>query len=133
MTTPIPDLIGYIFSYKGSFWKILGPKKEGYGRMGYAPKYYPVVKCTKHGKEFQSRNSFSADMVEKLYLEGAMVKCGLTEDVKVSTAGKASGARKRRITHLETELNNILKELNRLLEQEKAPYEHKLTLVDVTR
>ena len=101
MTTPIPDLTGYIFSYKGSFWKVRGPKRDGYsyGRVGNsAPKYYPVVKCTKHGKEFQSRNNFSAAMVEKLYLEGAMVKCGLTEDVKVSTAGKASGARKRRIT-----------------------------------
>lgn len=132
MNSPIPDLTGYIFEYKGGYWKIQSPKHAGYSSYSNPPTYYPVIKCTKHGKEFQSRNSIVAEVVEKIYLEGSMVKCGLTEDVKVSTAGKESGARKRRINHLEAELGTMIKELNKLLEQEKAPYRHKLTMVDVT-
>lgn len=110
------DLTNYIFQYKTSFWKILGPKRLGY--RGY--ENYPAVKCTKHGKEFQSSTHFSADMVEKLYTEGKMVRCGLTEDVKVSTDGKASGIRKRRIQHIEYEVKSMIDELNKLLEKEGA-------------
>ncbi len=131
MSKTYPDLTGYIFERNG-YWKITGPAQ----RLGYyagSSFSFPVVKCTKHGKEFSRRDGYGADTVMQLHLQGLTVKCGLTEDVKVSTDGKASGARKRRIKHLEAELASILKEVNGLLQQEKAPYEHKLTVVDIQR
>lgn len=130
MTNPIPDLTGYIFKDPdgANHWKITGAKfTYTWGDR------YPTIKCTKLGKEFTRCNKHVASMIEQLYRDGMLVKCGLTEDVKVSTDGKASGIRKRRIQHLEAELNTLLAEVNKLLAQEKAPYEHKLTVVDIER
>lgn len=127
MTNAVPDLTGYIFQRGKSYWKILGLKRTGYEN-------YPVVKCTKYGKEFQSSAYYSAAFIEKQYAEGTMTKCVLKgEALEVSTAGKASGIRKRRIQHLEADIANQLKELNKLLEQEDAPFRYEfkeLTLIE---
>jgi hypothetical protein len=130
MNKTVPDLTGYIFQRDKSYWKILGPKRAGY--RGY--ENYPVVKCTKYGKEFQSSTYYSADFIEKQYAEGTMTKCVLKgEALEVSTAGKASGIRKRRIQHLEADIAHQLKELNKLLEQEDAPFRYEFKELTLTR
>lgn len=127
MSAAILDLTGWIFKHKTSYWKIMGPARNSYGSK--TPDTYPVIKCTKTGKEFTGCNGFSIDFVMKLYNAGEMSKCELTENVEVSTAGQESGIRKRRIQHLEAELSSALKEVNQLLAEERGKYRYNLTVV----
>lgn len=93
------DYTGYIFKYEQSFWKVTGPKRDG---VGYG-KYYPVIKCNKHGKTFTKVTGFTDTYVEDQVRKGNAWKFSeITE--KVSTAGKAEGTRKRRIKHLEAKI-----------------------------
>lgn len=109
MTVPV----GTIFNASGSTWKTTGPKRFALG--GHS---YPVIKCTKYGKEFKETNGFSANLVECRYREGHTTQCVLKENVKVSTEGEASGKRKRRIQFLEAEIAAYTKELEELYRQE---------------
>lgn len=110
------DLTNYIFYHDDyhSYYKITGNWYGTDQRRGY----YPCIKCTKHGKEFTATTSWSCSLIDRLFAEGKMVRCGLTEDVKVSTAGAASGARKRRIQWIEAEMRTLTAELERLKEEE---------------
>lgn len=103
----------------GGYWKVEGEKRKSYG-SGFS---YPVIKCTKYGKEFSGRNGFSDTHVDKLVAEGKTWKA--TDHTKVSKAGQQAGILKRKILHLEAriaadtaELNNTMAELTALIDKE---------------
>ena len=54
-----PDLTGLIFkdNKNGSLWKIRGPAEKGY-TCGCV---YPIVKCTKNGKEYLNSTRYSVE------------------------------------------------------------------------
>lgn len=117
--TSYPDLTDYIFARPSSsnpkvieHWKITGP-----AHVTFCPgRSYPVIKCTKTGKEFKSTNGFSSTYVLSLWNQGLLFKSENNE--KASTDGIKSGIRKRRINHLVETMNKMVAELNELLEEE---------------
>ena len=111
--------VGTIFENRTSFWKVTGPKYASYGSRS-KPNTYPVVKCTKYGKEFSATNGFSDTLVEHLYAKGATTAATYKAGEGVSEAGKESGIRKRRILWLEATIKAYTKELEELNTQENA-------------
>ena len=104
--------IGTIYSFSGSYWKVTGPKRSGLGCLSY-----PVIKCTKTGKEFKETNGMRDWFIEQLHSDGLTWKFSEVTE-KVSTAGEASGIRKRRIMFLEDKIAAYTKELEELNKQE---------------
>lgn len=116
-TLTFPDFTGMIFHRIAShgtspgYWKITGPAKKSVGCYSY-----PVVKCSKLGKEYKTTNGFSVAYVTRLNAQGLLYSADTQE--KASTDGKASGIRKRRIDFLVKSMHNMVEELNGLLELE---------------
>jgi len=110
-----PDLTGYIFEYNGSWWYITGLPRRSLGQS----EFYPVVKCTSTGKKFKSTNGLSANLVLEKHKAGQLKYVG--ESAKVSNAGQQDGIRKRRISHIESEVSALVEELNRLHKELDSP------------
>lgn len=103
--------VGTIFTDRdGGYWKVTGPKRKSIGGESY-----PVIKCSKHGKEFTQTNGFSCRYVDDLFNDGKT--WAANSNTKVRTEGQALGAMKRRITHLESRIAADTAELAKLFEQ----------------
>lgn len=117
MATEYPDLTGLIFARPKAHgtspghWKITGPAQMALGILSY-----PVIKCSKLGKEYQQCNGFAASYVLRLKEEGKLYEA--TKEGKASTAGIETGIRKRRIDFLVKTMHDMVEELNGLLEEE---------------
>lgn len=86
--------IGTIFlSPDKRYWKITGEARNVFGRLSY-----PVICCTKNGKEFSQRDGFNKDFVDKL--EWGKYKFPAKDSGKVSRDGVKIGAVKRRLQYL---------------------------------
>lgn len=108
-------MIGTIFEDKnGGYWKVSGPARNSYGNRG-RPDSYPVIKCTKYGREYQRTNGFTVMYVDNLVKEGKTWKA--TDNTEASTDGQARGILKRRVTYLESRIASDTEELNRLIAQ----------------
>lgn len=105
------DLTGFMFARKTDgrtrWWKITGPVHLAF--MSNTRYSYPVILCNVNGREFKETNSFSADFVLQCRDDGVLVKA--PTNTKVSTAGEAAGAAKRRIRHLENKIESYTAEL----------------------
>ena len=117
MATVYPDLTGLIFARPKTHgtspghWKITGPARMALGIFSY-----PVIKCSKHGKEYKQANGFAASYVLRLKEEGQLYEA--TKEGKASTDGIETGIRKRRIDFLVKTMQDMVEELNGLLEEE---------------
>ena len=125
--------LGTVFSehktYKGKtvYWKIIGEKYNTFGSSSYYNERfsYPVIKCSKNGKEYSSRSGFSSNLIDAIiqekfhddgYSKFSLVKTGTNIGVKAKTVGKEIGIKKRRITYLENRIQRDTNELLRLKE-----------------
>ena len=85
--------IGDVFQCDGVYWKITGaPRGIGYGYS------YPVIRCTKTGKEFRATNGFSVSFVDSLP-EDQIIKSDVGIKANID-AGIEITKRKNRINFL---------------------------------
>ena len=104
-------MIGRIFEHNGRWWKINGPMQFRWGKDGT----WPVISCSKTGKEFTRLNGFSDFFVMRKDAAGLLYYAVSNE--KCSTAGKEIGIKKRRIQFLKTRIADDQAELDRLVEE----------------
>ena len=103
------------------YWKINGPLRENYW-AGPGAKSYPVIRCTKTGKEFKNTNGFGSRWIDSLpdgpgsedaphdeYIVGVF-----NDAERVSTANKQRGIDKRRADYLHSRILHDAKELRKL-------------------
>lgn len=100
-TTPI--VAGDIFFIAGRYWKVTGPKRGA---------FFPVIRCSKNGKEFTDINGFFDRYLETA--PAALFIKNVSEQIKVSRDGVNSGRQKRRIAYLKNRIANDQKELAKL-------------------
>ena len=103
-------MIGRIFEHNGRWWKINGPMVLRHGAGSW-----PVISCSKTGKEFTRLNGFSDSFVKRKEEAGLLYYAVSNE--KCSTAGKEIGIKKRRIQFLKTRIADDQAELDRLVEE----------------
>lgn len=103
MKTPIQ--IGSVFKSASSYWKIIG----GVTKSGMLGETYPVIKCSKTGKEFRELNRFGRSYVENRVIIGIFL--GEKADID---DGVESGIKKRRIQYLKKKIESFTKELKEL-------------------
>lgn len=96
-----------------SFWKITGPSRRVLGANSY-----PVIKCSKWGKEFKETNGFSSAAVDALSEHQVYRPINDNEGLgnkAVIDDGIKSGIKKRRIAFLKKRISKDEKELADLL------------------
>jgi hypothetical protein len=104
------DLTGWVFEHEGKYWKITGAAYPAFGFYSY-----PVISCSKTGKEYKSRNGFSARFVMNYHRAGFTRKAESTEKANI-TEGNRTGAQKRRIAFLTDRIARDTAELAQLME-----------------
>jgi len=105
--------IGTIFKRDNCYWKITGT----IGSRAAGGESYPVIKCTKTGKEFITINGFRSDYLENRgQATGAVEIIGVvSEKVKANIGdGLIVGKKKRRVQYLEAKISSCTKELEQL-------------------
>ena len=100
--------IGTIFKHGADgYWKVTGPKRKMFGGESY-----PVIKCSKRGKEYRQRNGFDAKYVESIPKDQLFfAPTGTKADID---DGIESGVRLRRIQFLKYTIAAMQKELEEL-------------------
>lgn len=113
--------IGTVFSADGkTWWKVTGysGKTDARTYNFWEKATYNVVRCNKNGLEFKQTNGFWAVEMHKRLKSNLITIAGVfKEPVKVSTAGKKIGIKKRRIDWLKATIAAHQAELT-TLEQE---------------
>lgn len=104
MNTPIGTII---YSVDKRYWKITGEPREFFGMVSY-----PVISCTKNGKEFSQTDGFNKDFVDKL--EWGKNKFPAKESGKVSRDGVKIGAMKRRLQYLRDRVRSDSAEIEKI-------------------
>ncbi len=113
------NIIGTIFLRNGTYWKVVGPIYNGFGNTNY----YPVIKCSKLGKEYKYTNGFQTSFIDCLVKFGEwngakLISTGSTVGIKADiSAGIESAKLKNRINYLRAKINAYQGELDRLLRQ----------------
>jgi hypothetical protein len=98
LDNPLP--IGTVFSktvIKTKYWKITGNPRSSFSKEYYV---YPVVRCTKTGKEFKETNGFDVNAVHEnkdTFKIIGIVSIGTKANID---NGNKIGAMKRRIDYL---------------------------------
>jgi len=112
-------MIGLVFARVKNgvteYWKITGnPYNKGDS--------YPVIKCSKKGKEFRETNGFSVSFVSSLKenkegcSDGWIIGSFSSEKAKIDE-GIMSATRLRRIQYLQDKISAYQKELNDLMKE----------------
>lgn len=98
--------VGDVFQYGKSYWKITSVDRQG---------YYPVIKCSKTGKEYRDTNGFAHQFVDKLDDSAFVntdvgVKADIDKGVKITQT-------KLRIAFLEDRIHRDIIEAAKLKEK----------------
>lgn len=121
-----PLKLGTIFKYDNKFWKITGEPfcidgpNSRFAEEDFNNRYnsnyhgawymrYPIIRCTKNGKEFKTVTAIPVISVYDHYISGYS-----EVGTKVSEDGISSGKIKRRIKYLKDKINSYTKELKEL-------------------
>jgi hypothetical protein len=98
---------GDVFRCDGIYWKITGaPRGIGYGYS------YPVIRCTKTGKEFKATNGFSVSFIDSLP-EDQIFNCGVGVKADIDRSVEIT-KRKNRINFLTRKICAYERELKKL-------------------